>query len=88
METFEIPAETKIIETNNIKVEVQSNNNYIEKVVERIVMLPQIVEVVRHLHSITELQSPGVAHNVTIEQHTKEFTSITEELHVSLSDLL
>ncbi len=70
---------------NKTMVEMRSDNNYIEKVVERIVMLPQIVEVVKHLHSITEMQSPGVAHNVTVEEHTREFTSISEELHVSLS---
>jgi len=51
-------------------------------------MLPQIVEVVKHLHSITEVQSPGVAVNVSIEEHTKEFTSVSTELHTSLVDLL
>jgi len=40
-------------------------------------MLPQIVEVVKHLHSISEVQSPGVAVNVSIEEQTKEFTSVS-----------
>ena len=51
-------------------------------------MLPQIVEVVRNLHSITEVQSPGVAVGVSIEEHTKEFTTVSSELHASLLDLL
>ena len=66
IETFEIPGETKLLETNSTTVELRPEINYIEKVVERIVMLPQIVEVVRNLHSITEVQSQGIAVNVSL----------------------
>ena len=51
-------------------------------------MLPQIVEVVKHIHSISEVQSPGLAVNVSIKEHTKEFSSVSTELHTSLLNLL
>ena len=88
VETFDIPGETKLIETNSTSVQIQPSTNYIEKVVERIVMLPQIVEVVKHIHSISEVQSPGLAVNVSIKEHTKEFSSVSTELHTSLLNLL
>ena len=67
---------------------MQSEPNYIEKVVERIVMLPQIVEVVKHFHQIEEVQSLGIAVNTDIHEHTEKYLSISTNLRVSLKETL
>ncbi len=51
-------------------------------------MLPQIVEVVKHIHDITEVETTGVAHNIDIETHTKAYSGMSVELRRGLADLL
>lgn len=51
-------------------------------------MLPQIVEVVKTVHEIAEVQALGVAKDVSSEVHTKEYVGITQDLRGELSTLL
>lgn len=40
-------------------------------------MLPQIVEVAKHYHEITEVQSLGVAVGTTVEAHTSDYLLVS-----------
>lgn len=56
-----------------------------EKIYERIIMLPQIVEVVRTIHQISEIQNLGVAVDVDLTVHTQQYVGVSEELRKSLA---
>jgi hypothetical protein len=71
-------------ETKNIEVE----DRVIERIVEKIVMLPQIVEVVKHIHHISEVNQLGVAVDVDINVQTEKYLGVTTELRKGLVDLL
>ncbi len=60
----------------------------IERIVEKIVMLPQIVEVVKHIHHISEVNQLGVAVDVDINVQTEKYLGVTTELRKGLVDLL
>lgn len=51
-------------------------------------MLPQIVEVVRNIHHISEVNSLGVAVDVDINIHTEKYIGVTTELKKGLLELL
>lgn len=51
-------------------------------------MLPQIVEVVRNIHHITEVNSLGIAVDVDINIHTERYLGVTNELRKALFELL
>ncbi len=60
----------------------------IERLVEKIVMLPQVVEVVKHVHHISEVNSLGVAVDVDINVQTEKYLGVSVELRKGLLDLL
>ena len=43
-------------------------------------MLPQLVEIVKTVHEISEVQALGVAKDVSSEVHTKEYVGLTQDL--------
>lgn len=51
-------------------------------------MLPQVVEVVKNIHHISEVQALGVAANTDITQHTQQYVGVSQELKAQLTDLL
>ena len=51
-------------------------------------MLPQIVEVVKTIHEISEVQSLGVARDIEVEVHTKEYVGLTKDLKGEIASLL
>lgn len=51
-------------------------------------MLPQIVEVVRNIHHISEVNSLGIAVDVDINVQTEKYLGVTNELKRSLVELL
>lgn len=51
-------------------------------------MLPQIVEVVKNIYHISEVQSLGVAVDVDVNVHTEKFIGVSNELRVGLAELL
>ncbi len=51
-------------------------------------MLPQIVEVVRNIHHITEVNSLGIAVDVDINIQTERYLGVTNELRKGLLELL
>ncbi len=59
-----------------------------ERIVEKIVMIPQIVEVVRNIHHISEVNSLGVAVDVDVNVQTERYLGVTNELKRSLLELL
>ena len=56
--------------------------------VEKIVLMPQIVEVVKNIHHIAEVNSLGVAVDVDVNVHTENYLGVTTELRQSLRELL
>jgi hypothetical protein len=51
-------------------------------------MLPQVVEVVKHVHHISEVNSLGVAVGVDINIQTEKYLGVSVELRKGLVDLL
>lgn len=51
-------------------------------------MLPQIVEVVKHIHHISEVNSLGVAVDVDVNVQTQKYLGVTQQLRQSLLELL
>ena len=51
-------------------------------------MLPQIVEVVRNIHHISEVNTLGTAVDVDINIHTERYLGVTNELKKGLLELL
>ena len=47
-------------------------------------MLPQIVEIVKHIHHISEVNSLGVAVDVDVNVHTEQYLGVSKELRKSL----
>jgi hypothetical protein len=56
--------------------------------VEKIVLLPQIVEVVKNIHHISEVNTLGVAVDVDINVQTEKYLGVTVELRKGLLELL
>lgn len=72
-----VPAET-IIQTNtNTERQVEVQEKIIERLVEKIVLLPQIVEVVKNIHHISEVNSLGTAVDVDINIQTEKYLGVT-----------
>lgn len=51
-------------------------------------MMPQIVEVVKNIHHISEVNSLGVALDVDVNVHTEKYLGVTVELRKALRELL
>lgn len=51
-------------------------------------MLPQIVEIIKNIHHISEVNQLGVAVDVDVNVHTEKFIGVSTELKKSLVELL
>lgn len=51
-------------------------------------MIPQIVEIVRNIHHVSEVNSLGVAVDVDINIQTEKYLGVSQQLRKSLLDLL
>lgn len=60
----------------------------LEKIVEKIVVMPQIVEVLKYVHEITEKEELGVAVGVDVATHEQRYKLISKDLKVNLDLLL
>lgn len=59
-----------------------------EKLIEKIVLLPQLVELVKNIHHISEVNQLGVAVDVDVNVHTEKFIGVSSELKKGLVELL
>lgn len=60
----------------------------VERLVEKIVLMPQIVEVVKNIHHVSEVGRLGVTIGVDSAEQTEKFQSISVELRKGLAELL
>jgi hypothetical protein len=68
-----------------------SESVYSEKIVERVIMLPQILEVLKNVHHISydmSLVGLNIALGVDVEIHTKDYVKLCESMRGRLEDLL
>lgn len=59
-----------------------------EKVVERIVMMPQIHEVSKHIYDVTEESHPGVAVDVEFSEHEANYKRMYGDLKKDMNSLV
>ena len=59
----------------------------LEKIVEKIVVMPQIVEVLKYVHEITEKEELGVAVGVDVATHEQRLKILSKDIKVNF-DLL
>jgi hypothetical protein len=56
---------------------VEIEDRVYEKIIEKIVVLPQIVEIVRNIHHISEVNQLGIAIDVDINMQTEKYLGVT-----------
>lgn len=59
-----------------------------EKVVERIVMMPQVHQVTQHIIDIQEEAHPGVAVDVDFNEHREKYNKLYNNLKKDTRDLI
>lgn len=57
---------------------------YAERIVERVILLPQIVEILKHVHEVSEIHALGVAVGVDIDVHRRDYLLVCKTLRESL----
>jgi hypothetical protein len=60
----------------------------LEKIVEKIVVMPQIVEVLKYVHEVVESEELGVAVGVDVMTHEQRYKILTKDLKASLELIL
>jgi hypothetical protein len=60
----------------------------LEKIVERIVIMPQVVEVLKYVHEITETESLGVAVGVEVQEQERKYKELYGITHSQLVIIL
>ena len=60
---------------------------YSERIVERVVLLPQIIEILKHVHDISEIHKLGVAVGVDIDVHRRDYLLVCRTLRESLEKI-
>ena len=60
----------------------------LEKIVEKIVIMPQIVEVLKYVHEVVEEETLGVAIGVDVQTHEQKYKLLTKDIKVQLDLLL
>lgn len=60
----------------------------LEKIVEKIVVMPQIVEVLKYVHEITEKEELGVAVGVDVTSHEQRLKLLTRDIKANLDILI
>jgi hypothetical protein len=84
----EVPGKTVIShETQEIRT-TDTEPVYAEKIVERVILLPQILEILKHVHDISEVQSLGIATGVDIDVHRSDYIAVCKNLKAGLEGLL
>lgn len=48
-----------------------------EKIVEKIVVMPQIVEVLKYVHEVCESEELGIAVGVDVAEHEQKYRSLS-----------
>lgn len=66
----------------------ESEPVYAEKIVERVILLPQIMEILKHVHDVTEIQQLGVAVGVDVDVHRRDYVQVCTGLKEGLDKLL
>lgn len=85
------PTEDKIVETQKTNVVPYKQIQYIEKVVERVLLLPQILEVIKNVHHISEevfLKGLHLVVGVDVQIHTLNYIKICQKLRADLEILI
>lgn len=59
----------------------------LEKIVEKIVIMPQIVEILKYVHEVVEEETLGVAVGIDVATHEQRYKLLTKDIKVQL-DLL
>lgn len=60
----------------------------LEKIVEKIVVMPQIVEVLKYVHEVTEKEELGVAVGIDVASHEQRLKILTKDIKVNFDILL
>jgi len=60
----------------------------LEKIVEKIVVMPQIVEVLKYVHEITEKEELGVAVGVDVASYEQRLKILSKDIKVNFDILL
>ena len=60
----------------------------LEKIVEKIVVMPQIVEVLKYVHEVCETEELGVAVNVEVGAHEQKYRTLSKNIKAELDILL
>ena len=60
----------------------------LEKIVEKIVVMPQIVEVLKYVHEVFEEETLGVAVGVEVSTHEQKYKVLTQNLKSNIAILL
>ena len=60
----------------------------LEKIVEKIVIMPQIVEVLKYVHEIVETEELGVAVGVDVMTHEQKYKLLARNLHTNFDMLI
>ena len=79
-----MPGKTIVQEIKSEQQKVEVQDKVYERLVEKIIMLPQIVEVVRNIHHFAEVNQLGVAVDVDVNVQTENFIGVSTELKKSL----
>lgn len=60
----------------------------IEKIVEKIVIMPQIVEVLKYVHEVVEQENLGVAVNIDVATHEQKYKLLVKDIKIQIEVLL
>ena len=60
----------------------------LEKIVEKIVIMPQIVEVLKYVHEVVETEELGVAVGVDVMTHEQRYKVLVKDLKTNLDIIL
>ena len=60
----------------------------LEKIVEKIVIMPQIVEVLKYVHEVIEEETLGVAIGVDVQSHEQKYKVLVKDIKVQLDILI
>lgn len=91
IETVEGPGEKLIVKEFEETRTTVSEPVYVEKIVERVILMPQILEVLKNVHHISEdisLAGLGVLLGTSVEVHTQDYVKLCEGLRGGLEGLL
>jgi hypothetical protein len=74
---MEVTGPTVVQEIVNTNTNVDVQYEIIERVVEKIIMSPQIVEVIKNIYHISEVNTLGIAVDVDVNIQTEKYLGVT-----------